>query len=238
MSHEIYCLFDLIFDMAPHMCQHLSCLKSRLTCKGEIREKLSAKTLRRTQGFGKYEKLRHLVDGKLSFCSSLLQIRDENFSPGISLPSYFTTSHVCPKLGRSFFFKKIFYASERNVKTFPSSWDKNVKKVPWLTKSWMEPEQAPTSCKYLFFNHIRFGMKNWKLSLRDFFEKFCLSSLVFAEKEKNFFLSWEIFQDTTVKFTIIEIRFPLKFLLLLLCWASIVCSSQIESGSQIAYAAK
>lgn len=66
--------------------------------RGEIREKLSAKMLRRTQGFGKYEKLRHLVDGKLSFCSSLLQIRDENFSPGISLRSYFTTSHVCSNL--------------------------------------------------------------------------------------------------------------------------------------------
>lgn len=216
------------------MCQLLS---HGWHARGEIREKLSAKALRRTQGFGKYEELCHLVDGKLSFCSSSLQIRDENFSPGIFLPSYFTTSHICPKLGKKVSpSRRYFMHLKEMLKLFHLSYDKNVKKVPWLTRSWMEPEQAPTSYKYLFFNHIRFGMKNWKLSLGDFLHNFAVVHSRLPRR-KNFIFILGNISDTTVKFTIIEIRFSPKFFLLLLCQAPIVCSSRIESESQLAYAA-
>lgn len=135
---------------------------------------------------------------------------------------------------RSFFSRRYFMHLKEMLKLFHLV-IKMSKMVPWLTKSWMKPEQAPTSYKYLFFNHIRFGMKNWKL-LR-FLAKLRLSSLVFAEKKKlsSFILGNISRHDSKVQHHWNKIS-P-EVLLLLLRQAQIVCSRKIESGSQLAYAA-
>ena len=132
---------NFYFSLTPRCVKSEVSQLPRLKLWGNQR-KLSAKALWRREGWEKYEKLRHLLDGKL--CSSLLQIRDENSEHKIFFVCCFVHRNIICllQLGKHENFaleksgeKKLFLCIRKNVKKFISVLDKNVKrgKTSWVT---------------------------------------------------------------------------------------------------------